>query len=156
MRVGLYCGSFNPWHCGHEDILNKALKIFDKVVVLMCQNPEKPDNPELEERYLKLKEKFKDSPSVVVHRWKGTIKAYLCYAKGLGTGLLDMEYHGFIRGLRNGADLDYEMTQMCLHEDTGMNLPFVCFLTDRNYKHVSSTAIRGLDKLGLKHDYTMD
>ena len=41
-KVAIYPGSFNPWHKGHEDILKKALKIFDKVLVLQGRNPLKP------------------------------------------------------------------------------------------------------------------
>lgn len=43
VRVGIYPGSFNPWHDGHQDILNKALRIFDKIIVLQGHNPSKPE-----------------------------------------------------------------------------------------------------------------
>ena len=41
MSIGLYPGSFNPWHIGHQDVLDKACKVFDMVFVLVCESPEK-------------------------------------------------------------------------------------------------------------------
>lgn len=151
VKIGLYPGSFNPWHVGHQDILNKSLKIFDEVVVLACSNPEKNNSPEVvQARSRELKASLSEYKKVAVHSWSGTIKSYLYQMREKNSVIFD----GFIRGLRNGQDLEYEIAQMCLHEDTGMDLPFICFLTDRKYSHVSSSAIRALDKLGLKHGYT--
>lgn len=42
--IGVYPGSFNPWHEGHEDVLNKALKVFDKVIILIGYNPDKGED----------------------------------------------------------------------------------------------------------------
>ncbi len=150
MRVGLYPGSFNPWHRGHQDVLDKALTVFDKVVVLMCQNPEKPMLSDFSRRYFKLGESI-STDKVLVFSHKSTLISFIKeYDKGRnGTKITHM-----IRGLRDGKDLDYEMAQMYMHEDTGNKLPFVCFLADRNDRHISSSAIRALDKLGLEHGYT--
>lgn len=149
-KVGLYCGSFNPWHVGHQDVLDKALTVFDKVVVLMCQNPEKATSEDIGKRYAELGPKIAND-KVEVDLWVGTIKGYL---ENRYNDPYPGEFAGFVRGLRNGMDLEYEIAQQGLHEDTGMMLPFVCFLTDRKYGHVSSSAVRALDRLGLKHGYT--
>jgi len=152
MKAGLYCGSFNPWHVGHQDVLEKACKVFDKVVVLMCQNPEKAADSDIGDRSIELHRLIKEQGlNAEVDLWTGTIKSFL---ENRYHDPHPYEWTAFIRGLRNGMDLEYETAQMGLHEDTGMNLPFVCFLTDRKYGHVSSSAVRGLDKLGLKHGYT--
>lgn len=145
MRTGLYMGSFNPWHVGHDDILNKALKVFDKVIVLMCQNPEKASNEFIGKLYIEQAPKIHQlRQNVEVELWTGTIIDYI----------KNKDITAMIRGLRNGMDLEYEIAQMGLHEDTGNHLPYVCFLTDRKYGHVSSSAVRALDKLGLEHGYT--
>src|SRR5690606_36401026 len=57
------------------------------------------------------------------------------------------------RGLRNRNDLQYEMNNQYWNEDIGIQIPFVYFITDRRLAHVSSSAIRGIKKLGLHHDY---
>ena len=58
MSKAIYPGSFNPWHKGHEDILTKALKVFDTVLIATGYNPEKDvpsSQPEELEKRLKLK-----------------------------------------------------------------------------------------------------
>lgn len=153
MKVGLYPGSFNPFHIGHKDILNKALKIFDRVILLKCQNPEKAEKKDLSVSSIDYAlQKYHPDTRSRIHLdiWTSTLISYMDkYQREHGENVVAM-----IRGLRNGMDLEYEIAQQGLHEDTGNHLPFVCFLTDRKYGHVSSSAIRGLDKLGLKHGYT--
>lgn len=152
MSVGLYPGSFNPWHVGHQDTLDKALEVFDMVIVLICQNPEKANTEDFEGKYANLRKAVKQPTrtdrEVVIASHQGSIISYLDSIKR------QWRPKAMIRGLRNGHDLEYEIAQQGLHEDTGNDLPFCCFLTDRKYGHVSSSAIRGLDKLGLEHGYT--
>lgn len=57
---------------------------------------------------------------------------------------------GIIRGLRNGYDLEYEINLQYWNEDLGVNVPFVYFVTDRKYGHISSSAIRELRSLSKK------
>jgi pantetheine-phosphate adenylyltransferase len=139
--IALYPGSFNPWHEGHEDIVNKALAVFDKIIIAQGQNPEK---------------------HVVCSRWKCDV-----FDKEIEEGRIEhvwmpptlletvKEYNpkAIIRGLRNGDDLQFEMNQQYWNEDVGVRVPFVYFITDRRLSHVSSSAIRMVEKLGLKHDY---
>ena len=44
MKIAIFPGSFNPWHQGHEDVLKKSLQVFDKVILVQMQNPDKKED----------------------------------------------------------------------------------------------------------------
>ena len=135
MKTGLYVGSFNPWHKGHEDVLKKALEVFDKVHVVKMLNPEKGEQ---ESEFNRI-----NGDSVTYSTFSGTLKHSVDI----------YEPTAIIRGLRNGQDLEYEKNQQYWNEDVGIEIPFVYFITDRSLSHVSSSSIRVVEELGLSHDY---
>lgn len=140
MRIGLYPGSFNPWHEGHSDILRKASYLFDQVIVCTGRNPDKTDlNYDIE----KLCDDFKDAISwknVIVDKFDGLLADY---AKKVDASAI-------IRGLRNGHDLQYEMNQQYWNEDLGLTVPIIYFICDRKLSHISSSAIRSLKNIQRK------
>lgn len=132
MSIAIYPGSFNPWHEGHEDVLKKALMVFDKVILSQGFNPEKPDEKELFPAHLT--EKYGD-------------KIAICFSSTLLVDQLKaLPVHAVIKGLRNAADLEYEKTQQYWNEDLGIEIPTVYIITDRKYSHISSSAIRQVRK----------
>lgn len=140
MSIGLYAGSFNPWHSGHSDILNKALNVFDKVHVVIMDNPEKEHS-------------VGSVPSYIIEN-KNVI--YSCSSRTLMETAYELNVNAIIRGIRNGYDLEYEKGQMYWNEDIGLNLPFVYFLCDRKLSHVSSSALRIVNDLGFTGLYNGD
>jgi pantetheine-phosphate adenylyltransferase len=145
MKLGLYPGSFNPWHSGHHDILMKALQVFDYVWVYQMVNPEKGND------FISAQDSIPDLPRVCFSSTSTTL-----------VNAINQTFHiegeevfasGIIRGLRNGNDLQYEMNQQYWNEDVGIKIPFVYFITDRSLAHVSSSAIRMIEKLGLPNKY---
>jgi pantetheine-phosphate adenylyltransferase len=156
-KIGIYPGSFNPWHAGHRDILLKALEVFDVVHVVVLVNPEKGTRIDARPAIKSITEDTKDIVSLPF------------YVRDFDISLRDAverietedQYipetrngkYSIIRGLRNGNDLQYEMNNQYWNEDVGIAIPFVYFITDRNLAHVSSSAIRSVQKLGLKHPY---
>lgn len=158
MRVGYYPGSFNPWHLGHEDILKKALLVFDKVVVGIGYNPEKDSIDQINQMtndltcYLESYGKDK----VKVERFNGLLVDHMNFiAKSSEFSIVrkDWKPTAIIRGLRNGYNVQYEANQQYWNEDLGLSLPVVFFITDRNLAHVSSTAIHGIRSI-LKHPWS--
>lgn len=135
MRLGIYAGSFNPFHRGHYNILQKAEKIFDKVIIARGINPEKPPS-----------EFDLSSIQTIQDR---TIKEY----SGLLTDLLmeatpHYESVTLIRGLRNSVDLQYEMNQYRYFQDLMPNIQMVSIFCDKEFEHISSSGIRTLSKYG--------
>lgn len=139
-KIGVYPGSFSPFHCGHMNILEQAEKIFDKVIVAVGNNPVKDSNvnflPWSPQKILPFHE---------VNTYDGLLSDYL--------KTIDYADVTVIRGLRSGYDLDYEMNQLRVLEDYGCKLPVIYFLCNKEHSHVSSSMIRGLSDIlpRLKH-----
>ena len=136
-RVGIYAGSFNPFHVGHMAILQKAELMFDKVIVAVGVNPEKtlPGKMPLgDENALQIR-KLLPFHEVV-------------FFDGLMVDLLDKESEfcdvTLVRGLRNGYDLDYEMSQQCFMQAMRPETHSVYIPCDKALEHISSSALRGL------------
>jgi len=132
-NIGVYPGSFNPFHNGHFDILEKAEQVFDKVIIARGINPEKTEtvvnddiNPVL---YYRQTEGF-----------AGFLTDYMSSK--------EKDAHvTLVRGLRNGDDLAYEMNQISFMKDLKIDLKVVFFHCDREFEHISSSAIRNLEKI---------
>ncbi len=129
MKVAVYPGSFNPWHEGHQDILNKALKVFDKVIVARGINPEKDKHGPLEN--------YSHNERIVHVEFNSLLTDFINNYPEPITAV--------IRGLRNGQDFEFEKTQQYWNEDLGLLVPTVYFITDRKLTHMSSTAVRIID-----------
>lgn len=147
MKIAIYPGSFNPWHDGHQDILQKSLNVFDKVIVAVGVNPDKgftpwdPKDPysENEKRVIRLENELHKSfnkKSVSVVKFDTLLTDFVRSTSACS----------LIRGLRNGHDLQYEMNQQYWNEDLGITIPTTYFITDRKFSHISSSAIRTLER----------
>jgi len=139
--IAIYAGSFNPFHIGHLNILYKAERIFgkDNVVVAIGVNPNKDKRSEDEVR--KSCEELEN---------KITRPVIYYYGEFLHEVIEKYENDGYnvvlIRGLRNGADLDYEVNQMRYVDDFKKNVNTIYITCDKEYEHISSSAIRSLEQ----------
>lgn len=134
MRVGVYAGSFNPIHVGHLNILEKADKIFDKVILARGINPEKNN---------------------VIHPLPKSMGNRTCKSySGLLTDFIKtLPYDNItiIRGLRNNVDLQYELNQYRYFQDLMPEIQLISIFCDKQYEHISSSAIRMLSQYGEEH-----
>ena len=133
MKVGLYTGSFAPFHAGHTDVLQRALQVFDRVIIARGINPDKPQ-PDDDALFI---QQFNGDPRIEV----------IVYKKLLSDLVKDLRPTAVIRGLRNTQDFEYEKIQEYWYQDLGMAIPIVYFIADRSVTHVSSSAIRTMDKI---------
>jgi pantetheine-phosphate adenylyltransferase len=154
IRKAIYAGSFNPWHQGHEDILKKILMVFDKAIVACGINPDKESEPAVVSGLGRA-----TWVSPIVPPWKHNDPRLECFA--FVDLLVDVinDYNknhpeepitAIARGLRFGYDLHYEQNMQYWNEDLGLTIPVVYFISDRSLAHVSSSAIRQIEKIRSK------
>lgn len=138
--IGIYTGSFNPFHIGHLDVLNKAKKIFDEVIVAVGVNPDKYAPHEIDGRVKKIREQLPDER---VESFFGFITDFMKSLQTKDTELV------LVRGLRNGYDLDYEIQQMRYMEDIYPEINVVMIPCGREVGHISSSMIKVIGKFDI-------
>ncbi|MCR2745177.1 pantetheine-phosphate adenylyltransferase [Limnobacter parvus] len=138
MRVAVYPGTFDPLTRGHEDLVRRGAKIFDKLVVGVADSPNKKPFFSMDERVQIAREVLSHYPNVEVKGFRGLLKDFV----------RENNANVIIRGLRAVSDFEYEF-QMA-----GMNrylLPDVetMFLTPSDqYQFISGTIVREIASLG--------
>ena len=135
-NIAIFPGSFDPITLGHLDIVQRALPLFDKIIMAVGVNSVKKTLFNLEQRMEWLEEVFEEEPKVVVDHFEGLT---VHYAKKVNANFL-------IRGLRNGSDFDYEKTISQLNNIIGKSLDTVFFIAQPKYSHISSTIVREIIK----------
>ena len=130
--AALYPGKFYPFHEGHEEIVNQTLKVFDTVTILVCDS----DLDEALKRGHEIVKYFEHNKRVGVATWNGLLAAYTN----------ENPFSCIVRGLRNTTDLQYEKDLQYTHEDLGIGIPFVYFITSREKAHISGTFKRAIAK----------
>ena len=138
MTTALYAGSFDPFTNGHLDILDKASKIFDKVIIAVAINSEKKSFLPLETRLELIKTSVAGFENVVVDSYEGlTIE----YAKKQGVSVL-------IRGVRNSSDFDYEHQISDTNKILAPEIETILLTPSPKNAFISSTIVREIYKNG--------
>ena len=138
MKIAIYPGSFDPITNGHLAILNRALKIFDKVIMLVAVNPDKKSRFSKEERIAMIKEAI-DNPKVEVDAYEGLT---INYAKEHGASHL-------IRGLRAVTDFDYEFQLATANDFIDENIDTVFLMSRKEKSFINSSMIVELAAKGI-------
>ena len=139
MRV-LFPGSFNPFTIGHKNIVDRALKLFDSVVVAVGVNSEKNENATgATLRAEHIRAIYKDEPKVEV----------ISYNTLTANVVKEYDIDCIIRGIRNAADLEYE-NEITRINYTVFGVETIYMLADPQLKEVSSTVARELHKYGVE------
>ncbi len=137
-KIAVFPGSFDPITVGHVDLVQRAIPLFDKVIVAIGINNQKKYLFSLEDRIHWLEEVFREEDKVEVGHFSG-LTAH--YARQIGAGYL-------LRGLRNASDFDYEKTISQLNQIVGEGLETIFLISQPAYSHISSTIVREIIKGG--------
>jgi pantetheine-phosphate adenylyltransferase len=135
--LGFYAGSFSPFHVGHLNIILQAKNVFSSVVVAQGKNPEKT----ILDTY-KLPQSFLASRGILVDQFDGLLSDRIAYWETTHNYNVTL-----VRGLRSGADLEYEQNFAAFLKSMCPSVKIVAFYCDPLYRHISSSALRGIQKL---------
>jgi len=135
-RIALFPGSFDPITKGHEDIVRRALPLYDEIIVALGANSSKKYMYGLEKRMEWIENTFADCDKIKVIFYKGlTIEC--CKEQGA---------QFILRGLRNSNDYEYEKSIAMMNQSMAPNIETVYLNTRPECSAISSTIIRDIIK----------
>ena len=134
MRIAVYPGSFDPVTNGHLDIIERASKIYDKVIVGVLNNASKKPLFTADERVDMLKDVTAHIENVDVDSFSGLL---VDFAKSKGATVI-------VKGLRTVADFEYEFQMALLNKALNPEYETVFMMTDSKYSYISSSMVKEL------------
>jgi pantetheine-phosphate adenylyltransferase len=138
MRNAVYPGSFDPLTNGHLDVIIRASKQFDKLIVSVVRNPSKNPLFSEEERAEIIEHATKDLPNVEVDYFDGLLTDYV-ESKGANT---------IIKGLRAMADFEYEFQMALMNRQLNPDIETMFLMTHSKYAYLSSSMVKEVFMLG--------
>ena len=138
MKIAIYPGTFDPITNGHLDILERALKLFDKVIITVAKNPSKQPLFDQEERRSLIRSAVKRYKNVEVDMFDGLLVEYA--RKKKATSL--------VRGLRAISDFEYELQMALMNRKLDSTLETVFLMPNEKYTYLNSSIIREIARLG--------
>ncbi|MSQ56309.1 MAG: pantetheine-phosphate adenylyltransferase [Limnohabitans sp.] len=136
--IAIYPGTFDPITLGHEDIVRRASRLFDQVIIAVAEAHHKKTMFSLDERKAMTKEALKDCPNVAVESFTGLISDF-ALAKGAKT---------MVRGVRSMTDFEYEFQLAGMNRRLVSHIDTVFLNTVDVYQCISSTLVREIAVLG--------
>ena len=137
-KVVIYPGTFDPITNGHISVVSRALKIFDRMVIAILNNPNKLPLFSLEERTQMIRDVLKDQRHVEVDSFNGLLVDYVIQKK---TNVV-------IRGLRALSDFEYEFQMALMNRKLNREVQSIFLMTDYKWFYTSSTIIKEAASLG--------
>lgn len=132
MTRAIYPGSFDPVTLGHLDIIKRASKIFDELIVGVLNNNSKSPLFSVEKRVKMLNDVVKDLPNVKVMSFEGLLVDF--------AGKVDAQI--IVRGLRAVTDFEYELQMSQTNTVLNENVDTIFFTTSLEYAYLSSSTVR--------------
>ncbi|AKP66445.1 pantetheine-phosphate adenylyltransferase [Companilactobacillus ginsenosidimutans] len=136
-KIGLYAGSFDPITNGHVDIIRRASKLFDKLIVAPMTNTSKKYLFTYDEKKTFIEEEIKDLPNVKVVNGKDELTIKL--AKRYGATFL-------VRSMRNADDFGYESGVSSINKALDDDIETIFLISDTKYSTISSSMIKEVAK----------
>jgi len=136
MKRVIYPGTFDPVTYGHIDVIERAIDLFDEVVVTVARNPSKSPLFTVSERLDMLRECLQSYDKVIIDSFSGLI---VDHAKAVGAV-------GIIRGLRAVSDFEYEFQMALMNRKLDENLRTIFLMPHEKFTYLNSTIVRNLSQ----------
>jgi pantetheine-phosphate adenylyltransferase len=131
-KIAVYPGTFDPITNGHLSIVNRALKIFDKLIMAILNNPQKRPLFSLEERILMIEEVLKSKSNVEVDSFDGLLVDYV----------IKKNSNVVLRGIRALSDFEFEFQMALMNRKLNRDVQSIFLMTDYKWFYISSTIIK--------------
>ncbi|MBN1105510.1 MAG: pantetheine-phosphate adenylyltransferase [Deltaproteobacteria bacterium] len=131
-KTAVYPGTFDPITNGHLSILTRALKIFDRVIIAILNNPNKIPLFTLEERLVMIRQVLRGMHNIEVDSFDGLLVDYVIH----------MKTNVILRGLRALSDFEYEFQMALMNRKLNREVQSVFLMTDYKWFYTSSTIIK--------------
>lgn len=136
--IAICAGSFDPPTNGHLNIVDRALKVFDRIIVAVAVNTRKEPILSPEERVGMLREIFRNHANVEVDAFEGLLVEYA----------RDRGVHTILRGLRTMEDFEYESQMALANKTLDPEIEILYMMTEGKYAHLSSSIIKEIITFG--------
>ena len=133
-KIAVFPGSFDPFTIGHKSIVSRGLKLFDKIIIAIGYNSNKPGFFALEDRIMWINKVFGDNSKVTVDYFDGLT---VDFCKKVGAKYL-------LRGLRTSADFEYERAIAQVNKKMFPDIESVFILTMPEHTPINSTIVRDI------------
>jgi len=138
MRTVVYPGSFDPLTNGHLDVVERAAKLFDRVIVAIAQNTDKRPMFTQADRKRQISETVKDLPNVEVAAFKGLLVDFAEQKKA----------QAIIRGLRAVSDFEFEFQLALMNRKLKEEIETIFMMPRESYTFLSSRLVKEIAGLG--------
>ena len=137
-RIAVYPGTFDPVTYGHIDIIKRAAKIYDKVIVAVAHNEDKDPLFSVEERVSMLKDSVRPLKNVIVDDFNGLV---VDYVRTKGSRVM-------IRGLRMISDFESEFQMALTNRKLSEDIETIFMMPSESYSYISSKLMKEAARLG--------
>ena len=134
MKVGIYPGSFDPVTTGHVDLIRRASRMFDRLVVGVLVNSAKQPLFSKEERVAMLREITADQDNIEVSSFEGLLVDFV----------KEQHAEAIVRGLRTPGDFEYELPLAQANHKLSVQADTIFLASAPEYSYISSSAVREL------------
>lgn len=137
-KIAVFPGSFSPLTKGHQSIVNRALPLFDEIIISIGINSSKNDYFSIQEKVQWIENVFAKEDKVKVMRYEGLTIDHC----------IDVKANYILRGLRDSHDFKYEKGIAQMNHSMQNNIETIFIITESKYSHISSTLVRDIIKNG--------
>jgi pantetheine-phosphate adenylyltransferase len=141
MRTVIYPGTFDPITYGHLDVLERALNLFDEIIITIAVNPSKKPLFSLDERITLIKQVLETNPEGHRVRIEGFDGLLVNFAR-------EKKASAIIRGLRAVSDFEYELQMALMNRRLADEITTVFMMPHEKYTYLNSTIVKEVSSLG--------